>query len=141
MAVALAVAALGCSGAPRSGGGGTGAVGASRLVFSLANQDPEVPEAGFEVRVSGETFLKGTFATARQGRYLYASARFPGSEALVEVRSEAEDGVLEERKSVLLRDNTWIVVTRRRDLDGQAELSIEVSYESPKVPEGGEEEI
>jgi len=125
---ALLAAGIGCGGPGRSVGGR--AAPGREVVLSVGNEDPETPVARIKVQIDGEPRIYGTFRAVDEGDYLFASYRVGADKVRVRATSAADGELLEAEKNVVVEDHLWIVVTRVRNLDGEPEIKIEISYES-----------
>ncbi|MCP4600927.1 MAG: hypothetical protein GY847_10430 [Proteobacteria bacterium] len=103
------------------------------VIVSLANQDRLAPIALTEVIINGTTIFHGALQPLQSGDYLYVSTRVPEQRVEIEVKSEIAGKVTTSQKKVWVEDRLWVVVTRIREFDGEPEVRIEISYESPQL--------
>ncbi len=101
------------------------------VIFSLANQDREAPIVTMDVIVDGTTVFHGMIPSTRGGEYQYVRTRAPGQKIDLEIRSEEEGGTITASKKVYVKDHLWVIVTRLRELNGEPEIEIDLSYEEP----------
>jgi len=135
---ALAVAGPGCGASPsRAAADGTACY---EVLFSVANHDPEAEAAVMKVLVDGKPLIYGPVRYSEDGDYLFFAATVTSGKVRIQALSEAGGYLTETARSVLVRDRLWVVVTRVRDLDGAAEVRLEVSYEDPAALRGARED-
>jgi hypothetical protein len=131
----ICVTALLCGcGARANGGDSEGAIlDEYTVVFSVANEDPDTAIAVMKITVDGEPLFYGPVAFREPSDYIYLGAHLRRKEVRVWVMSEVDGEILETERIVSVRDHLWIVVTRGRNLDNEAEIRIEMSYENGDV--------
>ncbi len=123
----------GC-GARTDGGDSEGVVwDECMVVFSVANEDPDTAIAVMKITVDGEPLFCGPVPFREPSDYIYLGARPRRKEVRVWAVSDVEGEILEAERIVSVRDHLWIVVTRGRNLDDEAEIRIEMSYENGDV--------
>lgn len=110
----------------------------SEVLISVANSDPGAPIATIKVSMDGRPLIYGRVPASEKAQYMYFSTRVAESKVRVRAVSEANGEILEAYKSVIVKDKLWLVVTRGLDLDGEPELTIEVSYEAPAFDAEGD---
>ena len=114
-----------------------GPLGGYDVIFSLANQDRRAPIAVMDIVVDGTIVFHGMIPSTSSGEYQYIHTRFSGQKIDLEIRSEVEGGTISASKKVYVKDHLWVIVTRLRELDGEPEIQIDLSYEETQfVPEG-----
>ena len=101
------------------------------VTFSISNQDRWAPAAMTDILLDSEPVFHGTLGHSRTGDYVYLNTHVHRKKVHLEVRSETTDGALVKKKNIWVGDKAWIVVTRVREFDGDPELRVVVSYESP----------
>ena len=133
--VLFLVTALLCGcGARTDGGNSAGAVHDGRVVvFSVANEDPDAAIAVMKITVDGEPLFYGPVPFREPTEYIYLGARLHREEVRVRAVSDLGGEILEAELAVSVRDQLWIVVTRGKNLDDEAEVRIEMSYENGDV--------
>lgn len=107
----------------------------SDVLISVANQDLSSPTAMMKVSLDGRPLVYGPVRSSEEGEYFYFSTRVAESQVRVRVVSEVDGKLVEAEKSVMVRNNLWLVATRAQDLDGVSAVTIEVSYEAPAFAE------
>jgi hypothetical protein len=127
--VFLALAVAGCSGAG-SGAKPPVAAGIPEVIFSVANADRSAVAADIEISVNGQPLIYGSFAPSPVGKYLYFSTRIPGKKMAIRAVSRSGDDAVEAQRNLIVEDRAWVVITRL-ERDGNSEIEIAVSYESP----------
>ncbi len=129
------VAAFLCGcGAHMDGGDSAGAIhDGCAVVFSVANEDSDAAVAAMKITVNGDPLFYGPVPFREPAEYIYLGARPHRKEVRVRAVSEMEGEILEAELTVSVRDHLWIVVTRGKNLDGEAEVRIEMSYENGDV--------
>lgn len=120
-----------CGASPATHGEGDVGGCACEVVFSVANQDRQAPTATMDVLVDGRNIIHGPLMQTGPGEYLYFSTCLRQKKVEIEARSSFGDQQVHLTRSAWMADHVWIVITRVRDLDGQASLALEVSYEEP----------
>ena len=123
----------GC-GARTDGGNSEGAIhDGCVVVFSVANEDPDEAIAVMKITVDGEPLFCGPVPFREPTDYIYLGARPTPKEVRVRAVSEVGGEIMEAELTVSVRDHLWIVVTRGRNLDDEAEVRIEMSYEDGDI--------
>ena len=123
----------GCGARPDGGDSSGTAHDGCVVVFSVANEDPDETIAPIKITVDGEPLFYGPVPFREPTDYIYLGARPTQKEVRVRAVSEVGGEILEEELTVSVRDHLWIVVTRGKNLDGEAEVRIEMSYENGDV--------
>jgi len=138
LAILLLLAGGGCGGAEIPGSEKIELEECSEVLISVANSDPGAPIATVKVSMDGRPLIYGRVPASEKAQYMYFSTRVAESKVRVRAVSEANGEMLEAYKSVIVKDKLWLVVTRGLDLDGEPELTIEVSYEAPAFDAEGD---
>ncbi len=99
----------------------------------MANEDPGATIAVMRITVDGVPLFCGPVPFRDPSDYIYLGARPQGKEVRVRAVSEVGGEILEAELTVSVRDHLWIVVTRGKNLDDEAEVRIEMSYENGDV--------
>ena len=99
----------------------------------MANEDPDAAIAVMKITVDGEPLFYGPVPFREPTEYIYLGARLHREEVRVRAVSDLGGEILEAELAVSVRDQLWIVVTRGKNLDDEAEVRIEMSYENGDV--------
>ena len=110
----------------------------SEVLISVANVDLSAPVATIKVSMDGRPLIYGLVPASERSEYMYFSTRVAESKVRVRAMSEVDGEMLEAYKTVIVKDKLWLVITRGLDLDGEPELTIEVSYEAPAFDAEGD---